>query len=871
MKNIKATLTKLTISPLALSFWIPVLIMGGYYASRGMMPFGHSTILTVDLGQQYIDQFAEFKHTLLNHPGSFFYSFANGLGGDMLSEWAYYLMSPFNLIFLLAKPMTFPAVILFVTLLKFGCAGLTMAYALKKLGLQKGYYLTLFAINYPLSGWFIANDLNLLWLDSAIILPLIILALEKLLRGGKWWPFALLLTASFILNYYIAYMMAIFIGLYFFWRLFQVGRPLWPKIKAFSSAVLTALGLAAWLLIPVFQQLQGSKVQHNSELHWGFDNDPIKLIVKLIPGSFDFQQMQDGQANFYVAAFALIALLAFFLQKGISRWVKLGAFGILFIFFLATTWAPLTIAFHGGQYPVWYPDRFSFIISFFIILLGAWAYHPDQLLDWKIRLTALVLMLGVVAYAWTQLGNLAYVQKDNITIFFLLSGLILIQLSAIPSGAIQLTFLLLTTVLALAINVSSTLHNFSYIGKDDYQNTIRALDASRAKIKGDHGWYRVGQDFERTRGDSMMEDYFGGSHFSSLVTTSTGNFYQNMGLPAGDNNVIYSNGTVITDSLLGFKYFFSGDDQFDREAGSPLARKMATRPDFNQYKFFARTDNTKVWKNPNALAPVYAANNKALKTNFTDSDPMHNQATLFQNLTGQASSALRTDNFESAVGHNLTVPDNLTNVTLAKKDVKKPASMDLYFTPSNSGPYYLTLGGNLKISDFDLFVNDKIVTQFATYRSAVVLNIADNVKGKQQKLTIRLRNDSIFTSQMALYHFDQKQLQSGIQNLQQNQISLSKHGQRSLSGDITTTKAKPLIMTSIPSDPGWQIYLDGKKVKGKQVGDYLLAIPSKPGKHHLTLRYTPRGFKYGYWITAFACFTLIMSVRPTKRPFVLQD
>ncbi|MGO3381442.1 MAG: YfhO family protein, partial [Loigolactobacillus coryniformis] len=54
--------------PLLLSFWIPFLLMGGYFAARQMFPFGHSSLLTVDLGQQYIDFFAFYRDTLLHHP-----------------------------------------------------------------------------------------------------------------------------------------------------------------------------------------------------------------------------------------------------------------------------------------------------------------------------------------------------------------------------------------------------------------------------------------------------------------------------------------------------------------------------------------------------------------------------------------------------------------------------------------------------------------------------------------------------------------------------------------------------------------------------------------------------------------------------------
>lgn len=254
-------------SPLALSFWIPAIIMLSYFAYRGMAPFGSSSILTVDLGQQYIDQFAAFKHTLLSHPSSFFYSFSNALGGDMLGEWAYYLMSPFNLIYLFVSINHLPAAILLVTVLKFGAAGVSMAYLLQKLQIQNGHYITLFAINYALSGWFVANDLNLLWLDSAILLPLIIYQIEQLFKHGSWWRYSLLLALAIISNYYIGYMIAIFIVLYAVWRISWPNQihSRWQTIKAFTIGSLVGGGLSAWLILPTYYQLQLGKAQYSSD------------------------------------------------------------------------------------------------------------------------------------------------------------------------------------------------------------------------------------------------------------------------------------------------------------------------------------------------------------------------------------------------------------------------------------------------------------------------------------------------------------------------------------------------------------------------------------------------------------------------------
>ncbi len=74
--------------------------MLGYFIYRGFYPFGSSSVLTVDLGQQYVDFFAYFRHTLLCILRvNYFTHFQKALGGPMIGEAAYYLLSPFNLLF----------------------------------------------------------------------------------------------------------------------------------------------------------------------------------------------------------------------------------------------------------------------------------------------------------------------------------------------------------------------------------------------------------------------------------------------------------------------------------------------------------------------------------------------------------------------------------------------------------------------------------------------------------------------------------------------------------------------------------------------------------------------------------------------------
>ena len=61
-----------------LSFLLPTCIFASYFLYRGQ------EILTVDLGQQYIDFLSFYKNNLLSNPLNFIFTFSNGLGSSFI-------------------------------------------------------------------------------------------------------------------------------------------------------------------------------------------------------------------------------------------------------------------------------------------------------------------------------------------------------------------------------------------------------------------------------------------------------------------------------------------------------------------------------------------------------------------------------------------------------------------------------------------------------------------------------------------------------------------------------------------------------------------------------------------------------------------
>ena len=83
----------------------------------GIWPFGTKTILTSDLENQYV-QFFSYLREIYKGNHSIFYTFSKTFGGEMLSLYANYLMSPLNIILLFFRIEWLPQAIELLILIK---------------------------------------------------------------------------------------------------------------------------------------------------------------------------------------------------------------------------------------------------------------------------------------------------------------------------------------------------------------------------------------------------------------------------------------------------------------------------------------------------------------------------------------------------------------------------------------------------------------------------------------------------------------------------------------------------------------------------------------------------------------------------------
>lgn len=832
---------------LSACFLVPVLLMLGYFIARGMAPFGSSSLLTVDLGQQYVDFFAWFRHALLHHPTSFFYSFSKDLGGEMFGTSAYYLFSPLNLLLLFFPAGSLTSGIMLILLVRYGLAGLSFAWVLDRHDLQHGMRLVGFATAYSLMGWMIANQLNMLWLDVIIILPLIIHGLIKLLHNEGIWTYVIWLTVQMIDNYYMAWMVCLFTILFTCWQLTLLEGGWKSRARAvgrYAFGSIVAACISAVVLLPTISALLGSKASYTSlSFKLKPEYAPWRILAKFAPGAFNFHQMPSGQPNIYVGMVGAIAALFYLFDKRQKRSSRIVALLVSAFLFASCCIPVLDLLWHIGQYPVWYPSRFSYVISFWMLWLAAKVLTPDFRLS-RGQFGRLVLFV-ILIYAFLNhvIHRVSFLNNQMLILGLLLAVITLFTFRLKRSTSPAWYDLLLVVLMCadVAVNAYASLDNIAYVTQPEFASYTKQIDNAATQIKkSDHGFYRIGKNFMRTKDDPMQADYYGGDHFSSNLEPEIPAFYGAVGQPDGDGFVSYNNGTEVTDSLLGFKYYFQAMN--NGQSGNQTVFDITSmRPDLNHYRWLGETGIVGLRRNQHALPIAFGASDKVLNLRHTTLDPLVYQSNLYQLLAGESiyKQLFTIQNFTHAQFNNVQHSQTITGTTFTKKNILQPASVRLTFKVPTNNAYYMTLGNNVK-SQAMIMINNRPLTQYSNYRHTIVVNlVSKGSKGRTVTITMSLKHNSLWMQDVSIYRLNERQFVQSYARLSRSPLHVTKHNERMITGNVDIKSGQQLLMTTIPYASGWRVTIDGRQAMPVKVANTFLAVPISQGHHQVSFKYTP--------------------------------
>ena len=424
----------------------------------------------------------------------------------MLSLYAYYLMSPLNIILLFFRTEWLPQAIELLILIKISLCSLTFYFLISHLSARVRPSGLIFSISYALMAYNMAYFFHLMWLDSIILLPLIILGLHRILEGHFPALYTLSLGFAILFNYYIGFMLCIF-SVFYFCTLCAVQKK--RLIRDFSIffnyglASLVAGLLSVFILLPTLKGLSGGKATFDTSLFTFSGNFSWRdFFIKFLNGCFYFKNNTvSGLPNIFCGIMILFLCILFFMNSRIGLCKKLGAGFLLVTLCLSFYFQIFNLVWHGFNPPSSFPYRYSFLFSF-LLILTAYIYCRKQIF---IVLMSLLCMLDLAGNGIQYLS--CYTYKDN----------------------------------------------------SDFQTFVNDTSEVLSWIRtNDTDFYRIEKDFRQRANDPMLLDYAGLSHFSSSETTQVLDFLEALGFPRTFAYSGYYNTTFDTmNCFFGIRYLLS--------------------------------------------------------------------------------------------------------------------------------------------------------------------------------------------------------------------------------------------------------------------------------------------------------------------------
>lgn len=404
-----------------ISTLLPMTIMLVVWFFMGSYPFGNKSLMAVDFGQQYISFFGLLKNAVLSGDlSSLTYSFTKSLGGDMIGVLGYYLMSPFNIFYILI-PFKHYGLAVFLTIwLRYGAIGLSFSHFLIKRykGAESRVWLVpLFATAYALSGMLVSYQMNVIFYDAMIMLPLVIVYLEELLDGGRPYRYAFILGLTVFLQFYMGYMISIFIVLYSCYYVsprFSIQGTLKQKLKHFLSPLVKAFAFsvigvatASVLIVPVFYNLLESKGQVGDAMKFSFafQINPVDILSKLAIGGFDTASgwsAGPNLPNIYIGALGFLGFILYFTSKQVAKEKRWAAGAVTLVFFISFVNEFVSKIWHMGQNPAGFFFRFSWLFSFFMLVLAYQVVKGQVEISRRGKLLSVVLLVLSAIYLYTK-------------------------------------------------------------------------------------------------------------------------------------------------------------------------------------------------------------------------------------------------------------------------------------------------------------------------------------------------------------------------------------------------------------------------------------------------------------------------------------
>ncbi len=777
-----------------LSFIIPVIVAFIAFYNQGIYIGGTNTVLIYDLRGQilplygYLSNFGEGYNTLLH-------TMSGGLGGNFWGDLTYYY-SPMDFIYCFADVESLPDLIYIVLLIRIGLCGLFASiYAYSRIKSEyKNIFTVLLSCCYALMSFNFAYSMLPMWFDCVMLLPLLAMFLENIISGKRSYLFVLVFSICIISNFYIAYMNAIALFLFFVFRSVEEGLSLKTTFRRIVSLFLHGVisaGICSVFLVPsLIDFSRGRLVSGSIETADLFiKNNLFDVFRSMFPMGY---YGLDSNQSPYIFCGSIIALLSFawLFDKNTSLKTRITGALLIAFYFISFILGPFDRFWHGFSDPVGFSCRYSFTFVFVLIVFS--------------------------------IRSINFLSNISIKCSDFLKRLLVI-------GAFTYTLVELT--LNASFMISSLFYDYNYSNRDEYRRYSKViLNGLSYLSSNEDGHERLAKNFSYSVFDGALYGYEGLQLFSSSYNSSVIEFLQKLGLDSYNSTLQETGLTPPVADFLNIGSFYSY--WFDK---SNCYEEIYTQGAYHLYD------------NPNVLPLGIALDNGTELCESWSANPLENINSIFDDISSfEDTSVFKTQDY-TVVGKSIDV-----NALSDTGEV-----LNINFIPEHSGYYFLyrtfgTTDGSAGMDDnmpayipyLYFYADGEAIGTYGYNHHRYIGEIGYLNEG--QSYEISLDDQYYAAGQLYIYYYDHELCTEICNSVDGTEVEELNDKGITLSGRFDHDTD---LLVSLPCEAGYVVKVNGVKVTPEKYRDALMLLHLDSGENIIHIDYRPQGLTFGALIS----------------------
>lgn len=714
-----------------------------------------------------------------------------------------------------------------------------------------------------------------------ILLPLLVIAVEEILRKKKWYLGCVLIALSMLCSYYFLYMNTIVLALYFLIRYAfmpkeqQTWKNFWSYVGCFAGAYILGVGMGSMTIFTSLFNYFGSGRTGGgtvaSESLWYYKKDWLNdVYMSLIaPGEGLGYWMKLG-----MIPLCLLAIVMLFLRKNKKELKAAMIFCLLGLPF------PIFAYLMSGFGSVTNRWLYIFVLVMTLAVAEALAMIPSLTKRELSILFLTILPYFIMAMYYSRYNTIFYLKALGMLLMTYIVIVFSTRVVGILSQRQMLAAMAVLVAAGLAVNGNMLYRSDGANLSNEYAVADGALrEARSARIKActdieDDSFYRVTE--AQTKAINYCASAALGvnsvSYFNSTMNGLILEFDQLMG--NGRSCMVYHcdfNNRTMLNALACVKYYGALDDE-QAEFMLPYGYRRYDEREIDGYDFA-------VFKTDDTLPLAYSYDSVMTMEQFLEHPTEERQELLMKNAVIDSDVPLQgayEKANEQVSGYEIEAKDiSLENVTWDGYTFAANGDGKITFTidPIPNAEIYLLYKGKVHTEIEKSSVAFGIENGTAEYRYEIceeknlyyldidkfMINFGYHEEGIDQ-LTVNIySNCTVDVDDWAIYCQPMDDFEGEIQTLTESALENITMENDTIHGTISADTNK-LLVFSIPYQNGWSAWVDGEEADLIKTNVMYTGLEIGPGEHEIEVRYEMPGVKYGIVVTTASAAIFILIV-----------